>query len=98
MCFLAQQAAEKAIKSVYQHQELVFRYTHDLEELGKGLEDSGISISPVIKEAVIVTKYATETRYPGIYEPVTETEYQEAVDLAEAVVIWAEQLIEKEQA
>lgn len=98
LCFLAQQAAEKALKAVYQRQGLVFRYTHDLEELGKGLEDSNINISPVIKEAVVLTKYAAETRYPGIYEPITETEYQEAVDLAEAVVIWAEQLIEKEQA
>jgi HEPN domain-containing protein len=37
-CFLAQQAAEKAIKSVCQHQGLLFRHVHDLEELEKGLE------------------------------------------------------------
>jgi len=89
-CFLAQQAAEKAIKAVYQHQELPFRYTHDLEEPGKGLEDHGVPIPPVVKEAVILTRYAFETRYPGPFEPVTAEEYHEAVRLATSVVAWAE--------
>lgn len=97
LCFLAQQAAEKAIKAIYQYQGLLFRYTHDLEELGQGLEDSGVPIPLAIKEAVVLTKYAAETRYPGIYEPVTESEYQEAVNLAEAVVMWAEQLIRSQK-
>lgn len=61
-CFLAQQAAEKAIKAVYQHKGLLFRYTHDLEELGKGLEDSGVPIPSVVKEATILTRYAFEER------------------------------------
>ena len=89
LCFQAQQAAEKAIKAVYQYKELYFRYTHDLEELGKGLEDSGVPVPSAIKEAVILTKYAFETRYPGPFEPVTEEEYQEAVRLAESVIGWA---------
>ena len=92
-CFLAQQAAEKAIKAVYQHQGLLFRYTHDLEELGKGLEDHGVPIPPVVKEAVILTRYAFETRYPGLFEPVTAEEYQEAVRLATAVVAWADGIL-----
>lgn len=48
LCFQAQQAAEKAIKAVYQYKELYFRYTHDLEELGKGLEDSGVPVPSAI--------------------------------------------------
>ena len=95
-CFFAQQAAEKAIKAVYQHKGLFFRYIHDLEELGKGLEDQGIPIPDVIKEAIILTKYAVETRYPGLYEPVTEEEYQEAIRLAEATIEWAESIIQGE--
>ena len=31
-CFLLHQAAEKALKAVYQHMGLALRYTHDLEE------------------------------------------------------------------
>ncbi len=92
-CFQAQQAAEKAIKAIYQHQGLVFRRTHDIEELAKGLEDKGVEIPEIVKESVILAKYASETRYPGTYEPVSEEEYQEAVRLAQAVVDWAESLI-----
>lgn len=38
LCFHAQQAAEKALKAVYQHLGWVFRYTHDLDELIRGLK------------------------------------------------------------
>ena len=69
---------------------LVFRYTHDLEELGTRLETSGVSIPSVVREAVILTRYAFETRYPGPFEPVTDDEYREAVRLTEAVVTWAD--------
>ena len=93
LCFQAQQAGEKAIKAIYQYKGLHFRFTHDLEELGKGLEDNGVPIPLAVKEAVILTQYASETRYPGPFEPVTEEEYQEAVRLAEAVVCWAENII-----
>lgn len=96
-CFLAQQAAEKAIKAVYIQKGLFFRHTHDLEELGKGLEDQGFSIPDAVKEAIVLTKYAVETRYPGIYEPVTDEEYQEAVGLAEAVIEWSESLIQNKK-
>lgn len=95
-CFLAQQAAEKALKAVYQLKDILFRYTHDLEELGLGLEDSGVPIPPDVKEAIILTRYAFETRYPGPFEAVTEEEYQEAIRLAEAVVTWAEETIKSE--
>lgn len=42
LCFHAQQAAEKALKAVYQHHGWTFRYTHDLEELVTGLESKGL--------------------------------------------------------
>jgi len=92
-CFLAQQAAEKALKAVYQLKGILFRYTHDLEELGRGLEDSGLPVPPDVKEAIILTRYAFETRYPGPFEVVTKEEYQEAIRLAEAVVVWASSII-----
>ena len=93
-CFQAQQAAEKALKAVYQHLGVVFRYTHDLEELGAMLEAKGIRVPESVKDAVILSKYAYEGRYPGPYEPVTEEEYREAISLAEVVVVWAESVIQ----
>lgn len=92
LCFNAQQAAEKAIKSVLQHNQILFRYVHDLEELITVLEKSGVPVSAEIKEAEVLSHYAFATRYPGDIEEVTEEEYHRAVVLAERVVRWAEQL------
>ena len=93
LCFHAQQAAEKALKAVYQHHEWEFQYTHDLNKLMTGLEQQGIAVPERIIEADVLTRYAWESRYPYLGEPVTEEEYREAVRLAETVVIWAERLI-----
>ncbi len=90
LCFHAQQAAEKALKALYVHQSLVFRYTHDLDELFAGLKKHEISIPPTVEDSVVLTSYAWDARYPGVAEPVTEEEYREAVKLAETVVEWVE--------
>ena len=52
LCFHAQQAAEKALKSVYLHYGWAFRYVHDLEELITGLRRNGLPI-PVFRESVL---------------------------------------------
>jgi HEPN domain-containing protein len=41
-------------------------------------------------EKAIKARFAVVARYPGLAEPVTDTQYQEAVAGAEAVVRWAE--------
>lgn len=89
LSFHAQQAAEKALKAVYQNNGWAFRYTHDLEALLSGLSQNGLDVPDEIVEVDTLSRYASEARYPGIEEPVTEEEYQEAVKMAEAVVIWA---------
>lgn len=89
LCFHAQQAAEKAIKAVYKKHDLAFRYIHDLGELLADLMDMGITIPPDVEAAQILTAYAWEARYPGLAEPVTREEYQEAVQQADDVVRWA---------
>lgn len=93
LCFHAQQAAEKAIKAVYKKHDMTFRYTHDLGELLADLMDNGVNIPPEVEAAQILTAYAWEARYPGLSEPVTLEEYQEAVQQADDVVRWAESLI-----
>ena len=94
LCFHAQQAAEKALKSVYLHYGWAFRYVHDLEELITGLRRNSLPIPEDIEEAVILTSYAFEARYPGLGEPVTEEEYRQALNVATRVVRWAESLVE----
>ena len=93
LCYNAQQAAEKALKAVLQHNGIIFRYVHDLDELITALENSQVSVPDAIKGAVDLTQYAVETRYPGFYETITEEEYQQAIELATRVVDWAEETI-----
>jgi HEPN domain-containing protein len=50
-------------------------------------------IPPEVQEAGELTVYAAETRYPGIYAPVIQSECDEAVRIAQNVVEWAEALI-----
>ncbi len=65
LAFHTQQAAELAIKAVYQHHDLVFRFTHNLESLMTELSQSGVAIPSQVYAAVKLTRYATRARYPG---------------------------------
>jgi len=44
-------------------------------------------------EAVILSDYAVETRYPGNYEPVDEDEYLRALDIGKFICAWVAGLI-----
>lgn len=91
-CFHAQQAAEKAIKSVMILRGIEFPYTHDLNRLLSILESSGEKLSPKVREAVTLTRYAGILRYPVFDEVVSEEAYEDAVAIAEAAVVWAEEI------
>jgi HEPN domain-containing protein len=97
LCFHAQQAPEKALKAVYLHGGWTFRYVHDLEELITGLRQNGLRVPEAVEDAVVLTSYAFEARYPGLAEPVSEEEYRQALELAQMVVRWAEEMIERGQ-
>ncbi len=89
LCFDAQQAAEKAIKAVMISHDIDYPYTHDLTHLMSSLEASGHSIPGPVRRAAGLTRYAVHARYPSL-EAVTEAEYIGALEIAEAVVLWAE--------
>ena len=93
LCFQAQQAAEKAIKAVYISKKLAFPYIHDISQLLAALEKEGVIIPNDIKSASMLTLYAAQTRYPGLEGPIRDEEYQEALELAERVVGWAEKIM-----
>jgi HEPN domain-containing protein len=95
LCFHAQQAAEKAIKAVYRSRGQSFRYTHDIDDLLDGLERLGIDVPEAVWEAADLTRFAWEVRYPGLGEPVSGQEYEQAVTLAEHAVEWATTLVER---
>jgi len=93
LCFNAQQAAEKAIKALLLQRGIRFPYIHDLAELLRLLDQAGEKIPPQVRAARQLTDYAVEARYPGLAEPVSREEYEEAVSIAEEVVCWVEERV-----
>jgi HEPN domain-containing protein len=92
LCFHAQQAAEKSIKAVLVFRKLRVPKIHSIEGL-IDLLPQDIQRTPDLIASATLSEYASNTRYPGFEEFVTEEDYREAVRLAESVVKWAEDLI-----
>jgi HEPN domain-containing protein len=65
LCFWAQQAAELAIKAVYQQHGWRFGFVHDLDALLAGLQKQGLTIPPNVREARKLTVYATVAAIRG---------------------------------
>ncbi len=93
LCYHAQQAAEKALKALLLHLQSQVPFTHNLLELLKCLEETGVEIPERVNEAAGLTEYAVASRYPGYQDPVDPEEHREAVDLARRVVQWVESLV-----
>jgi HEPN domain-containing protein len=98
LCFDAQQAAEKAIKAVLVLLNVPFPYVHDLGRLLTLVEQEGREIPAPVRQAPRLTRYAVLARYPGLTEPVTREEYEEAASIAAEVVGWAQDIIGVEKA
>ena len=93
LCFDAQQAAEKALKAVLVHSGVAFPRTHALAELLTLVTRAGLEVPVEVREATLLTPYAVEARYPGLWEEVTSGDHQEALRVARHVVAWAEKII-----
>jgi HEPN domain-containing protein len=94
LCFHAQQAAEKSLKGVLLNLGIVFPFTHNLQAL-IDLCPADISMPAGIEEIVDLNAYAVLTRYPGELEPVDDSDYDRAIQLARTVVDWAEGILNK---
>lgn len=94
LCFDAQQAAEKAIKAVLVSRQIDFPKTHALADLLTLVQRAGIDVPQRVRDAIRLTRYAVETRYPGLAEDVTGAEHDRAVKLSETVLRWAEDLLD----
>lgn len=93
LCFNAQQAAEKALKSVCLSKGLEFPKTHSVGHLIDILVAGGVDVPEGVKDADMLTQFAVQSRYPGWAEEVTREEYREALKLAARVVFWADSVI-----
>ena len=71
--FFCQQAAEKSLKAFLTWHELVFRRTHDLEELGEDCRAIDGTLAALLEQADVLSDYAWKLRYPGaLYVPEQE--------------------------
>jgi HEPN domain-containing protein len=93
-CFHAQQCVEKCLKALLVAQGTGFKKTHDLEGL-MALLPPRLRPSLDDKEQDRLTEYATITRYPGGYEPISLSEARRAVRTARRVRREVGRLLEK---
>lgn len=89
-CFHAQQYAEKSLKALLLTKKVPFPRTHVIEFLLDLLSTAGVAVPDQVDEALTLTQYAVQTRYPGLWEPVTRDEAREAAALAARVLAWVE--------
>jgi len=92
LCFDAQQCAEKSLKALLISLDITFPWTHSIDTLLQLVSKTGIDIPEKIKESVILTRYAVETRYPGEPSSVDIEKYKKAVELAEKVYKWVTEI------
>jgi len=88
LCFDCQQAVEKSLKALLIAHNVESPHTHIIARLLETLEQNKIPVPATIKSSVDLTEYAVHTRYPGLYDPVTDEEYREALTVAECVHAW----------
>ena len=93
LCFECQQSVEKSLKALLVFYDSDVVITHSIALLVSKLEEKGIDIPDFVKESVILSDYAVQTRYPGNYEPVTKEDYKQALHLAQQVYIWSFNII-----
>jgi len=84
VCFHAQQCVEKYLKAYLASRGITFPRTHDVGEI-MPLLPGRISVRLTPDEKRRLTSYATVTRYPGGYEPISLKEARAAVALARRV-------------
>lgn len=91
--FHAQQAVEKALKSVMCLHGIEFLRTHDLEELAARLVDLGLAPPADIAELQRLTPYAVKYRYDDTApNMVTDSQAKDLAALVASVLSWADSM------
>ncbi|MBI2843137.1 MAG: HEPN domain-containing protein [Armatimonadetes bacterium] len=93
-CLLAQQSAEKAIKSILAFLDLRIPKSHDLDMLKNLLPDEW-EIKRRFDDLSELTFWAVESRYPGDLPEATTDDAKAAVLLAEEILISVESSLRK---
>jgi len=85
ICWLAQQAAEKALKAALILEGIEFPYRHDLDAL-RNLLPEGWGVKREYPDLAELTVWAVEARYPGDWPEATLDDARHAVNQAGGVL------------
>lgn len=91
VCYLAQQAAEKALKAILVFLNMDYPYTHDLDRIRETIP-AGWRVKTTYPKLYGLTIWAVETRYPAEMPDIVEADARQALQMAEGIY----QLIEAE--
>lgn len=83
-CFVSEQAAEKALKGVFQSRNLEAR-GHSLTRLLEGLQLEEAPPAGVTRAATVLDRYYIQPRYPNGFDSGAPFEYYQQRDAAEAI-------------
>ena len=83
--FHSQQAAEKYLKAFLVWHQIEFQKTHDIKALLRLAAKADENIAEILQDAVRLTPYGVEYRYPGDYPEVTRSDAERALQLADLV-------------
>jgi HEPN domain-containing protein len=83
--FHAQQAAEKALKAFLTWHDHDFLKTHDLDILSDDCVAIDSTLATVSSAVSPISRYAVESRYPGVWPNPTAADARQAFKLARAV-------------
>lgn len=84
--FHAQQAAEKALKAFLVWHQVEFPKTHDIKRLLVLCRPVDVDLARALADAVVLTPFGVEYRYPGDYPPVSAAVAEAGVAKADSVV------------
>jgi HEPN domain-containing protein len=85
ICWLSQQAAEKAIKAALVLEQIEFPFVHDLEALIR-LVPAEWRVTRTDADLVTLSRWAVEARYPGDWPLPTAADATTALEHARTVV------------
>jgi len=96
-CFHAQQAGEKALKSLLVALDRAVPRTHDLMVLVAAMRDAVPSVSTLEDVAELLAQYGVGPRYPSFLAAETEAEARAAIAAAREVMRWTQAEFDKAQ-
>jgi HEPN domain-containing protein len=85
VCFHAQQAAEKYLKAFLTWHQIEFPKTHSIKELLDLAAGANASLADSLREAVVLTPFGVDLRYPGDAPEPNEEEAKQAFAMARQV-------------